>query len=78
MVAQINVWSEMMSIKLNITVDDCLDTEITIETDDFKKARIIADFIEFQESVEWLEDYNIVLVEDEDIVDTDEDELDIR
>jgi len=46
------------------------DQKVTIETDDFEKAQIIQEFIEFQKDHGWAADYDLV----EDYDDEEEDE----
>ena len=50
------------------------DQKVTIETDDFEKAQIIQEFIEFQQENGWAVDYAAVEYEDEDEEEEDEDE----
>jgi len=41
------------------------DQKVTIETDDFDKAQIIQEFIEFQKDHGWAADYDLVEYDDE-------------
>ena len=41
------------------------DQKVTIETDDFEKAQIIQEFIEFQKDHGWAADYELVEYDDE-------------
>jgi len=41
------------------------DQKVTIETDDFEKAQIIQEFIEFQKDHGWAADYDVVEYDDE-------------
>jgi hypothetical protein len=53
--------------KLEIEIGDWdwnLD-KVTIETDDFEKAQIIQEFIEFQKDHGWAADYDVVEYDDE-------------
>jgi hypothetical protein len=41
------------------------DQKVTIETDDFEKAEMIVEFIEFQKDHGWAADYDVVEYDDE-------------
>jgi hypothetical protein len=48
------------------------DQKVTIETDDFEKAQIIQEFIEFQKDHGWAADYELVEYDDEEELEEDE------
>jgi hypothetical protein len=51
----------MYKVQINIADWDFVEDEIlTIETNDFEKAQIIQEFIEFQKEYGWTADYDIV------------------
>jgi hypothetical protein len=52
------------------------DQKVTIETDDFEKAQLIVEFVEFQKDHGWAVDYDVV--EDEDCEDEEEDEEEVE
>ena len=50
----------MYKVEITIGEYDFLDTEmVTIETNDFEKAQIIQEFIEFQKAYGWAVDYDV-------------------
>ena len=48
------------------------DQKVTIETDDFEKAEMIVEFIEFQKDHGWAADYDVVEYDDEEDAQCDE------
>jgi len=54
------------------------DQKVTIETDDFEKAQLIVEFVEFQKDHGWAVDYDVVEYEDEDCEDEEEDEEEVE
>ena len=50
------------------------DQKVTIETDDFEKAEMIVEFIEFQKDHGWAADYDVVEYDDEEAEDDEEED----
>jgi hypothetical protein len=50
----------MYKIEINIAEWDLGDDSVVVETDDFSKIEIIAEFIEFMQLHNWAVDYDVV------------------
>jgi hypothetical protein len=48
------------------------DDSLTIETCDFNKVQIIQKFIEFQQENDWTANYDLVIVDNEEVEDSEE------
>jgi len=62
-------------MKFEMDIGYIENEKITVETWDFDKIQIIRDFIAFQEEHGWAVDYEAVDIDDEDIEDTEEEEV---
>jgi hypothetical protein len=51
------------------------DQKVTIETDDFEKAQLIVEFVEFQKYHGWAVDYDVVEYEEEEVENEVEEEV---
>jgi hypothetical protein len=51
------------------------DQKVTIETDDFEKAQLIVEFVEFQKDHGWAVDYDVVEYEEEEVENEVEEEV---
>ena len=62
-------------MKFEMEIGYIQSEKITIETWDFDKIQIIKDFIDFQEEHGWAVEYEAVELDDEDLEETEEEEM---
>jgi len=62
-------------MKFEMEIGYIQSEKITIETWDFEKIQIIKDFIDFQEEHGWAVEYEAVELDDEDLEETEEEEM---